>query len=454
MIEQNLKQALDLWAGGNQDGALLVCRQIMHQHPDVEKVALTYSGLLLHREDFEQAAAVLDDFQNRHSASPTLLANLSIALRGLKQFERAAELAQRVTIEAPQLVSGWNSLGLCLIELEQPERAAQAFREGLQHHPEHPALRHHLHQLSQSPSSDELSEASASPIGGLLKRAQTLSDEGNPVAAEAMIRKAIHFNPDYSYSHSSLGRFLLRHARKTEGIEALEKAHALDPSCPTTLHFLQLARGDIPSKPSSEYVEKLFDGYAERFDEHLVDQLDYQVPNMLAQLLGSMKTSHNLGDVLDLGCGTGLMGQALKDQITHIDGVDLSRNMLDVAEKRNIYRSLAHEDIEIYLRQTDQCWDVMVCADVLIYFGDLKSPIVGIAKRLAPAGWFGFSVESTHTYPYTADAASGRYQHHTDYLHELLSQDFETPITREVQLRKNNGLPVRGTLIIAQRKSD
>jgi len=454
MIEQTLKRALELWAGGDQEGALLLCQQMMREHPDVEQVALTYSGLLLHREDFEQAAAVLDNFQNQYSASPTLLANLSIALRGLKQFERAAELAERVTIEAPQLVSGWNSLGLCLIELDQPERAAHVFQEGLQHHPEHPALAHHLQQLSESTPTDKLSEDSASPIEGLLKRAQALSDEGNPVAAEAMIRKAIHFNPDSGYSHLTLGSFLLRHARIAEGLEALEKAHALNPNCPTTQHFLQLARGEIPSKPSSEYVEKLFDGYAERFDEHLVGQLDYQVPNILAQLVSTGEPSQNLGAVLDLGCGTGLIGEALKDQITHIDGVDLSQNMLDLAEKRNIYRSLIKQDIEVYLRHSDQHWNLIICADVLIYIGDLRSIIDEIAKRLAPTGRLGFSVESTHTYPYTADPATGRYQHHTDYLYELLSKDFGTPVTREVQLRKNSGLPVRGTLIIAQRKSD
>lgn len=453
-MEQTLKHALKLWAGGDQEGALLLCQQVMREHPGVEQVALTYSGLLLHREDFDQAAGVLDDFLDQHSASPALLANLSIALRGLKQFERAAELAERVTIEAPQLASGWNSLGLCLIELDQPERATQVFQEGLQHHPENPALSHHLHQLSKSPPADKLSEALTSPIGGLLKNAQTLSDEGNPVAAEAMIRKAIHFNPDFSYSHRALGCFLLRHARTSEGLEALEKAYALDPNCPTTQHFLQLARGEVPSRPSSEYVERLFDGYAERFDEHLVGQLDYQVPRMLVELLASIETSKNLGEVLDLGCGTGLMGDALKDHVSHIDGVDLSQNMLDLAEKRNIYRSLVRQDIEAYLRHTDQRWNTMACTDVFIYMGDLRPIIKQIAKRLTPKGWLGFSVESTHTYPYTADPKSGRYQHHTDYLHELLSKDFGTPVTRQAQLRKNSGLPVQGTLILAQRKSD
>ena len=454
MIETNLKNALGLWAGGDQEGALLLCQQVMREHPGVEQVALTYSGLLLHREDFEQAVAVLDDFLDQHSASPALLANLSIALRGLKQFERAAKIAEQVTTEAPQLVSGWNSFGLCLIELDQPERATQVFQEGLQHHPENPALSHHLHQLSKSPPKDKLSEALASPIEGLLKSAQTLSDEGNPVAAEAMIRKAIHFNPDFSYSHRALGCFLLRHARKSEGLEALEKAYALDPSCPTTQHFLQLARGEVPSRPSSEYVERLFDGYAERFDEHLVEHLDYQVPNMLAQLVGTGESGQNLGDVLDLGCGTGLMGEALKDQITHIDGVDLSQNMLDLAERRNIYRSLVRQDIEEYLRHSDQRWNLIICADVLVYMGDLRPIIDQIAKHLAPNGRLGFSVESTHTYPYTADSASGRYQHHTDYLRELLSKDFVTPVTRQAQLRKNSGLPVQGTLILAQRKSE
>ncbi len=42
--------------------------------------------------------------------------------------------------------------------------------------------------------------------------------------------------------------------------------------------------------------------------------------------------------VLDFGCGTGLSGMALKDRgFVHVDGTDISPQMLDVARQRGVY---------------------------------------------------------------------------------------------------------------------
>ena len=61
-----------------------------------------------------------------------------------------------------------------------------------------------------------------------------------------------------------------------------------------------------------------------RIDRHLTETLGYQTPTHLRALYGDQPIQR----MLDLGCGTGLSGQAFADIATHITGVDLSPNML------------------------------------------------------------------------------------------------------------------------------
>ena len=50
--------------------------------------------------------------------------------------------------------------------------------------------------------------------------------------------------------------------------------------------------------------------------------------------------------LLDLGCGTGLVAQALAELgFVHIEGFDASANMLEQARSKNVYRALIQGDI-------------------------------------------------------------------------------------------------------------
>ena len=49
--------------------------------------------------------------------------------------------------------------------------------------------------------------------------------------------------------------------------------------------------------------------------------------------------------VADLGCGTGLIGEALAPQGLEVDGFDLSPDMLSMAQGKNVYRHLFEADL-------------------------------------------------------------------------------------------------------------
>ncbi len=85
------------------------------------------------------------------------------------------------------------------------------------------------------------------------------------------------------------------------------------------------------------YVARLFDDYAWRFDKHLIKNLGYRAPALIADALSAVAPGRGFVSALDLGCGTGLMGAPLRERIDRLAGVDLSAAMIAKARERGLY---------------------------------------------------------------------------------------------------------------------
>ena len=89
----------------------------------------------------------------------------------------------------------------------------------------------------------------------------------------------------------------------------------------------------------SHYAE-----WATRYDEAVADQ-GYAQPRRAAEML-ERYLPERAGPILDVGCGTGLSGLALREAgWTHIDGCDHSPEMLDVASATGAYERLFPTDL-------------------------------------------------------------------------------------------------------------
>lgn len=92
-------------------------------------------------------------------------------------------------------------------------------------------------------------------------------------------------------------------------------------------------------------VRSFYDEAAGDYDEILLAQVGYVSPTICARSIARFLPDRQAA-LIDLGCGTGLAGEALTALgYTHIDGVDFSAEMLAVAKARNCYTKLSHADL-------------------------------------------------------------------------------------------------------------
>ncbi len=218
-----------------------------------------------------------------------------------------------------------------------------------------------------------------------------------------------------------------------------------------------------PERPPESYVTNLFDNHAPRFDTHLVETLKYRVPQALVDIARKHAEPKGGWDVLDLGCGTGLVGAAFAPFARQLVGVDLSARMLEKARERNLYFRLEHQDLlSMMKREAASSYDIITAADVFIYLGELSDIVREAARLLRTGGLLVFSVEAIEETPPENTAAesprdyrllaSGRYAHSADYVRRLARDNrFGNVEISAADIRLERGAPVRGWLAMLAR---
>ena len=109
-------------------------------------------------------------------------------------------------------------------------------------------------------------------------------------------------------------------------------------------------------------LENIYKNWAPDY-EHDVIQLAGYVGHIITTRLLLKYSTNNEFEVLDAGCGPGLVGEILhKKGIKNIVGVDFSQQMLDLALEKDVYQSLHLMDLTKKLDFEDDTFDAIVCA--------------------------------------------------------------------------------------------
>ena len=195
-----------------------------------------------------------------------------------------------------------------------------------------------------------------------------------------------------------------------------------------------------PSAVETEYNRLLFNTFAPTYEQTL-QNISYAVIDKINELCTPLN-----GQILDLGCGTGLLAQKLKTPQNSFIGVDIAEQMLDIARTKNVYNTLENTDITAYLQtHLADLPPTIIAADVFCYFGDL-APIFKLCagKRLI------FSIESNTTTETYKIQPNGRYQHNPQHIKNLLQQAGWTQVKQHsLILRYENGTAIEGILFDA-----
>lgn len=194
------------------------------------------------------------------------------------------------------------------------------------------------------------------------------------------------------------GHALSSLGRNEDAAEAYAEALKLGPDDLYVRHLVAASGALVQDdRAPADYVRTVFDGYAARFEAHLIS-LGYRIPGLMRSALlrhAVVAPGDRLGPVLDLGCGTGLVAVALLDlPFGPITGIDLSSKMLAAAAAKQLYAELREDDVLQALNADPTLWRIVLAADVLCYFGALEEFMASVRRRLAPNGLFVFSVET------------------------------------------------------------
>lgn len=277
--------------------------------------------------------------------------------------------------------------------------------------------------------------------------------DGDAAAAIDLFEQALERAPGWPPAWFALARARRDHFDPAGAAAAFRECLRIDPADRLGAG-LELARIDsavaLDAAPPA-YVEALFNAYAADFDQALVERLDYCAPTALADLVRQHAPDaapHRFARVLDLGCGTGLAGEALRRDAAYLEGVDLADAMIDRATEKGVYDALARREILAHLMDARDRYDLIIAADVFSYLGALDRIFAAARERLAPGGLFAFTVERGEAADWRV-RASLRFAHSEDYIRRLAAATGLEVCGLEARpLRKDRGADVIGLLAV------
>ena len=132
-------------------------------------------------------------------------------------------------------------------------------------------------------------------------------------------------------------------------------------------------------------VADRYDAWAESYDADL-DAWSYRAPARVAETVLARRPE--AGSVLDVGCGTGRVGRALRAVgfAGMLAGLDISEASLEVARRSGAYASLRPADLQERLPLEDDSFDVVVCVGVMTYLPDTEAVWRELVRVTRPSG--------------------------------------------------------------------
>lgn len=487
---------------GELDEAKFYLEQAKKFQPEHVAIAMHLASVLKGKELYQEAEQLFQDILSAHPDFAAAYNNLGTLYFAQARWHEAIVAFQKTIELQVDYLDAYYNLGLSFNKLSQKDKAMREFKALLELNPQHvgarfqlasllverdqarEAIKHfnmllaeypfHFESLSNIAAAylklDFLNDAKSYYLKALdimPEDTQIIFNLGVIATKQGRLQEAVDYylqalklKPDWFDAHNNLGvvyltlrdrQAALLHLREAALLHFRE-ASRLQPNNEAVRHTVNILTGDqsLTASPP-DYIRTLFDSYADHYDAHLVQSLQYRVPQQLYQLVMKHTDTNTKKNVLDLGCGTGLCGEVFKSISCKLIGVDLSEKMLAIAKAKQIYDEVVEADLVEYLKQHPHEYDLIVAGDVLIYFGDLAAMCSAVSEVLQPNGYFVFNAEIHESKDYEM-TDSGRFKHSKQYIDKmLLASKLNIVAYQAAPIRTNSDLPVMGHLYLVRK---
>ncbi len=375
-------------------------------------------------EALDQSLAAVDASDGREDA--VLLA--AEMMRQCGKSERASEFLRAWIDERPSSGEWLASLGKTLRELGHTSAAIASYEQALLVEP-----------CCQSASS------------GL---ALMLIESGRPTDAVNYLMQTAAVVDEPLYYLLGAATLLAFSGFPDLAESFLVKADEMDPDNAEVKYMATAIRRDnLRAQASQEYVKSLYSRHASFYDVNL-RKLGNAGPEIVRKTVESLITDRaSRLDILDVGCGTGLCGPCLRPIAARLVGVDISTEMLSLARGRACYDELIALDLLDAENVLGPVFDLVVCSDVLIYFGQLDRVLAVLRSCMKENAYLILTVEKSPeeaSSPGYEMQPTGRYKHMASYLRStMLEVGFrDVLMIMEDVIRYENRVPVNSLTLV------
>lgn len=372
----------------------------------------------LENTDYQEAEASLLKSLELIPDRVSTLTNLSAAQIKLKKYNEAKDSARKAIALDSTSSEAWLNLGIIEGKSNDSIRAIDCFNQAIALRPDYAEAWHN--------------------------KGLALLDQERHAEAIVLYDQAIQIKPDYAEAYYSRGMSYRALKLLEQALDSFNFAiqHNYPDKGKIEFVLASLTGQKQPVVPPKDFVGELFDDYACKFDSHLVRALKYRAHNILYGYLKEL--IGNYLDVLDLGCGTGLMGELLKAHAKTLTGIDVSSKMLGEARAKNIYSQLCQSDLNDFLSSNVESYDLITATDVFVYMGDLSGIFSNAHMALKNSGHFCFTVEKLEVGEFCLNPTL-RYSHSSEYCEKLAKiNNFRIVIGETDVIRQENGIDVLG----------
>lgn len=418
---------------GKLDDAVACYRRALALKPGYATAYNNLGNALKDQEKLEEAVACYRRALDLNPSYAEAHFNLGILLNDQGKLDEAIAQYQRAIALKPNLAEAHNNLGNAFNDQGTMDGALTCYRSAIAIKPNYAEAYNNLGTL--------------------------LYDQGKLEEAVVQYRSALALKPDYAEAHHNLGTTLRKLGRFADAEASYRRALEIDPedTLGTRLLLASVGIERMPMRASEAHLNKL---YLKRSHNWDLGTTRYFAHQLVADALKRLPHKSQKFDILDAGCGTGLVGVLVRDLASKLDGIDMSLAMLEKAREKNVYDCTYLGDLTSFMAENSNCYDVITCAATLIHFGDLTPVLNAAASCLRDGGLFVFTLflnnvrnDQEVIVPENGSLAMGGcFAHSAGYVRRLAEDtDFSVDILESrIHEYDKNFVPIMG-LVVALR---